>query len=75
MRKVMLTYFKPSGKYYTDGDYTTDLKFEWDIFSEVRNFKTGEFPGMSDNCLWSGYILVQPENGFPALIDLTERGL
>lgn len=73
MKKVHLTYFKPSGKYYGEGEYTTALEYSYDIYPEVRNMKKGDFPGLSESVLWNGYILVRPENGVPALIDLTWR--
>lgn len=34
--KVLLTYFKPGGKYYSDGSYETDKEHLHDIFEEVR---------------------------------------
>ncbi len=73
MKKVHLTYFKPSGKYYSEGEYTTALEHSFDIYPQVGNMKKGEFPGLNESTLWGGYILVVPDNGVPALIDLTWR--
>lgn len=43
--KVVLTYFKPNGKYYSEGNYITKLKELHDIRDEVRNKrKEGKLP-------------------------------
>ena len=72
MKNVKLTYFKESGKYYSDDEFVSNEEFSFDIYAEVRNWnKThrGEtLPGLS--CFsWEGYILVVPEDCAPALID------
>ena len=70
MKKVHLTYFKPSGKYYSEGEYTTALEYSFDIYPQVRNMKKGEFPGLNESSLWAGYILVVPDNGVPAKVEV-----
>ncbi len=36
--KVKLTYFKQSGKYYTNGDYLSSKKHLFEVFAEVQKF-------------------------------------
>ena len=72
MTKVKLTYFKSRGKYYDHSEYETDRENPWEIYHEVRNwwsFHNYEMPGRTSQH-WDGYILVEPEDGVPALIDL-----
>ena len=38
--RVHITYFKRSGKYYTDGSYETKLTNTWDIFAEIKAMNT-----------------------------------
>lgn len=46
--KVKLTYFKESGKYYTEGEYETKLDHFHDVINEVRGMQSrGELPGLS----------------------------
>jgi hypothetical protein len=80
---IRLTYFKPSGKYYTDAE------FEWegaacgdgpepscymnDAVAHVRGTRDGggqgSMPGLSEHGEgWDGFILVDCDRGFPALI-------
>ena len=73
MKNVKLTYFKRNGKYYTECFYTTALDSDYEIYKQVRNMEKGRFPGLSENSFWSGYILVQPQNGVSELVDI--RGL
>lgn len=75
MTSVKLTYFKSSGKYYTHGNYESDIELEYgfNIYKEVRAFNNnGILPGLSSG-VWHGYILVNPVDGVPALIDLCEN--
>lgn len=45
---VKLTYFKPSGKYYSNGCYTTHKVELYDIWNEVENMQVRkELPGLS----------------------------
>lgn len=45
--KVNLTYFKRTGKYYSDGFYTSDLDSLNDIWMEVNKLvDSGSLPGL-----------------------------
>jgi hypothetical protein len=45
---VKLTYFKRSGKYYSDAEYHTVHEELWDIWDEVKRFRDhGESPGLT----------------------------
>ena len=45
--KVKLTYFKPSGKFYSDGGYETQEKGLWEIWNEVESMLVrGYLPDM-----------------------------
>ena len=45
--KVKLTYFKESGKYYTDETYETDKEMMNDVYDEVRQMqRDGKLPGL-----------------------------
>jgi len=49
--KVKLTYFKTSGKYYSDGEYNTTQDTMHGIWQEVRLMRTmGKLPGLVDGC-------------------------
>jgi len=68
--KVKLTYFKPTGKYYTEGEYETEKKWMFEISDEVRQMaNTQTLPGINGN---EWFILIQPEenhpNSYPCLI-------
>lgn len=69
-RVVDLVYFKPSGKYYSQGSYTSDLEWDYQIYGEIRKWGKGSLslPGLIST-EWDGYILVTPKDGVPALID------
>jgi hypothetical protein len=44
---VKLIYFKDSGKYYSEGEYTTELVYMHEIFDEVRQLQSNcELPGL-----------------------------
>lgn len=67
MTKVKLTYFKPSGKYYSEGEYNSAYTYAFDIYQEVRQLnKIANLPGLVGD--WYGNILVQPDECAPALI-------
>lgn len=71
-KRVKLTYFKSSGKYYSRAFYGTDLKLDYEIYEEVRkmvNGYNGGLPGLSTTT-WKDYILVEPEDGVSALLDI-----
>lgn len=42
--KVKLTYFKPSGKFYSAGEYDTEPKALYEIWDDIRQMK--ELPGL-----------------------------
>jgi len=45
--KVQLTYFKDTGKYYSDGEYETEIESLIEIWHEVRGMiSRGELPGL-----------------------------
>jgi len=45
---VKLTYFKPSGKYYTDSVYNANATTLHDVCAEVRNLKEEKgLPGLA----------------------------
>lgn len=76
MTKVKLTYFKSSGKFYDRAEYETDKEYPWEIYQEIRNWFQFHYfsslPGRTSQH-WDGYILVEPENEVPALVDMCER--
>ncbi|QSM00860.1 hypothetical protein YerA41_159 [Yersinia phage YerA41] len=46
--KVKLTYFKRSGKYYTEGEYESEHKWLHDITDEIRKMRSeGKLPGIN----------------------------
>jgi len=46
--KVNLTYYKPSGKYYSEGSYETNQKHLFEIWDEVRAMgRLGQLPGIT----------------------------
>lgn len=69
--KVKLTYFKPSGKYYSEGEYETQKQHVFEIFEEVRaRSNDGQHPGLMPG-MKTFTILVDPvghPQGYPALI-------
>jgi hypothetical protein len=49
--KVVIVYFKQSGKYYTSGDYETQREHIFQIADEVRaKFAAGDYPGLVGPC-------------------------
>ncbi len=67
---IKLTYFKESGKYYTVGEYYSELEWFFQIFDEVRDMKNKKrLPGLSSGN-WDGDILVESDthpNAYPGL--------
>lgn len=48
--ELTLLYFRPSGKYYTEGQYKTSSNY-WDAVEEVRLLiKERQLPGLIPNC-------------------------
>lgn len=69
--KVKLTYFKRSGKYYTEGEYETEHQWLHDIADEIRKMRIeGNLPGI--NGAGSEFIIHvdmgDAPNAVPALI-------
>lgn len=47
--KVQLTYFRLNGKFYTDGEYDTDVVHLFQIFEQVdRLRRERKLPGLKD---------------------------
>lgn len=45
--KVVLQYFRPSGKWYSEGEYQTEKKGLFEIWEEVREMQDkGNLPGL-----------------------------
>jgi hypothetical protein len=67
--KVTLTYFKPSGKYYAEGEYESEKEHIHEIWEEVQQMEI--HPGLSGR--WqSGSILIMSDhtNAHPHLVIL-----
>lgn len=61
--KVQLTYFKESGKYYSDGEYVSEQEDLGKIWEEVAEmFKRGKRPGLVDG-----------KQGFNTLVNLPDH--
>lgn len=59
MQSVTLTYFKQSGKYYTEGKYQSDKTDIWDFWDEIEEFqRLGTLPGLVPGCGKEFVILV-----------------
>lgn len=55
--KVQLTYFKLRGKFYCDGEYTTQKEHLFEIFDEVAQLSdTRQLPGLTEG--HSPYIVL-----------------
>ena len=67
--KVKITYFKESGKYYTDAVGETVSDDYWDAMAEVRGwYATGDLPGLEMG-VWSHIAHVEPvDGGIPMVI-------
>lgn len=60
---VELTYFKPSGKYYSEGIYETQKEYMFQIFNEVRLMqKACRLPGLIDG---RGFIVLVDSPNHP----------
>jgi len=74
--EIHLTYFKDSGKYYTDAKVTWNCEmcngiqvvYMPAVCGRVRGMqeRKEQLPGLSGS--WSGLILVECENGVPCLL-------
>ena len=67
---IKLTYFKPSGKFYGEGEYWTTQVFMMDVFEEVKQKREdGMLPGMYRGEEFTIHVgHVDHPNGYPALI-------
>ena len=66
---VELTYFKPSGKYYASGEYTSKKEQLFDIHREVaEKNKAGDLPGLMEGSSdWIVSVRV-PHHNHPHLV-------
>ena len=47
---VILTYFKPSGKYYSEGRFDTNHDTEYNVVADVKVMqRIGNLPGLVEN--------------------------
>jgi hypothetical protein len=69
---IKLTYFKRSGKYYSDGSYYSEKKYMWEIFDEVADMNANFLlPGLNSGDYWDGIIHIHSDthpNAYPGLI-------
>jgi len=71
MFRVELIYFKDTGKYYSEGEYTTHQDALFQIFKEVRVLlRIGKLPGLIDGCSDFHVLVGVPDHphDHPALI-------
>ena len=60
MLKIELTYFKPSGKFYTNGEFLTDFCSFHTIVDMVEGMqKSGLLPGLMKDCGKQYHILIE----------------
>lgn len=68
MNVAKLTYFKPSGKYYTEGYLETNREHDFEFWEDVKIMcKHGLLPHIQSGW-WEGTVLVETPGGVPALI-------
>lgn len=69
MTKVKVIWFKPSGKYYSEGEYeVNDNEFIWDTFGKFKeNLKLGIRPGLVDSKNNEFFAVVTVGDQAPAL--------
>jgi len=72
MWTIKLTYFKPSGKYYSEGEYKTDNAHVFQVIDEVKRMHTaGNLPGLGQGCGQGFFVHVNADEhplGYPALL-------
>lgn len=57
--KVKLTIFKPTGKYYTDGEYVSEKDHMHEIFDEVRTMAIQRrLPGLTPGSTTPWMVLI-----------------
>ncbi len=60
--KIKLSYFKASGKWYSDGEYETKCDFGYETWDEVRRMITQRhLPGLVDGCSEFIVLITLPE--------------
>lgn len=72
-RKVTLTYFKESGKFYSRGEYTSIVEHVHQVFHEVRLMRQEKrLPNITDGSEFTIHVdfLCDDTDGYPALINL-----
>ncbi len=61
--KVKLTYFKESGKYYSEGDYSSTKLQMYEIFAEVRKLRDGgKLPGLVEGAVDFHILIEVPDH-------------
>lgn len=76
--KIDIIYFKPSGRYYTEGEFTcpctncgTETHPSCYMADAVEALKqmhiAGEMPGLQSG-RWNGFLMIDCDLGFPVLI-------
>lgn len=71
--KVPITYFKPSGKYYTDDFVTLEESDNYHLYDFVQNLNNSRsLPGLQSGT-WEGYILIEDKNEVPHLIQVARK--
>lgn len=69
MKRVDLTYFRPSGRYYSAGEYRTVCTTLEGIVAEVAQAQAeGGLPGFTNGASQECYVLIQPDEGVPHLL-------
>jgi hypothetical protein len=71
--KVRIVYFKPSGKYYSQGEYTSKETMFHRVVDELYGmFTQGDCPGLNRDGLvrnhFDAYATIGDPNGVPHLI-------
>lgn len=69
MYEIKLQYFKPNGKFYSDGSYKSDKVHMFEIEDEIRQLRAnGKLPGITGN-VWIIYVNAKAHpQGYPLLI-------
>jgi hypothetical protein len=78
---IKIRYFKPSGKWYTDAEFTSEFRTidsmpdspnMNDVAAYVRGVRDsggqGSMPGLENHGGWDGFILVDHPEAYPVLI-------
>lgn len=77
MANIKLQYFKKSGKFYSDGEYETQLTHPHEVSDEIRQMQVdGKLPGLVDGSGKEFYIYTALETldlGFPMLFQPLEK--